>query len=448
MGRSFFFTLFVFPLSFATAQGDLSLSDAIRKGLAQNYDIQIEERIIDIAENTNSWGEAGRYPSLNLTFDQKNTWTDIDNPASFLGGTVQNNTLEPGVGINWVLFDGFGVSLTKNQLEQLQEESQGNAKIVVSNTIQAIILGYYTADLEKERLDVFRINLNLSRDKYEYLKIKKSFGAAVTSDLLLEEGNYLTDSTNYINQQLRYRNSLRDLNFLMGEEDPETVYELIDELGIETFDYELEILRSKMESDNVDLKKMYVSQAILKYETRLSRAGRSATVSFSGGYLHNRNRQDLSGAVFSGENPPPPPPDPITAKNTTYYANFGLTFNLFNGGRINRAIQNAMIQEDIGNLNIDRMKLSLNKDLNAAYDQYTIRRQLYGINQRNRQAARLNLDISQEKYRNGTINSFDFRTVQNRLLVAALTELQSLYDLVESNINLMRLTGGILEEYR
>ena len=98
-------------------------------------------------------------------------------------------------------------------------------------------------------------------------------------------------------------------------------------------------------------------------------------------------------------------------------------------------------------MQIEQLKTSLYKDLAAAYDSYNIRRQLYGINNRKLDAAKQNMDISREKYKNGTISSFNFRTVQNNHLLASITKLQSLFNLVDANITLMRLTGGIVETY-
>lgn len=430
----------------AFGQEDLSLSQAIQIGLSRNYDIKIESKWVDIATNNNQWGEAGRYPRIDMGLNQNNTVTSIDNPASFVGGDIINNTLNPTISLNWTLFSGYKISTTKRRLEKLQEESEGNASIVISNTIQSIILGYYLVVLEEERLKVFQENLELSRDKYNLLKIRRDFGGAVTSDLLLEEGNYLTDSTNYINQQLFHRNALRNFNVLLAEQNPNKDYNFTDPLEIEIEEYDLVTLLDRMEKDNVDLSKLYLSQSILAYDTRIRKADRWPVVTFGTGYNHNRNRQDLSNAVFAGSGFEAPQ-DPINSTQTTYFGNFGLTFNLFNGNRINRAIQNAMIQEDIGNLNIDRIKTSLYRDASAALDRYNSSGQLYAIDQRNREVALLNQQINGEKYRNGTINSFDYRTVQNRLLLAVLNELASMATLIEAKIDLMRLTGGILEEY-
>ena len=84
---------------------------------------------------------------------------------------------------------------------------------------------------------------------------------------------------------------------------------------------------------------------------------------------------------------------------------------------------------------VDRLKTSLYKDVSAALDGYDISRKLYAIDQRNQEVALLNQQISSEKYRNGTINSFDYRTVQNRLLVAVLNELQALANLIHTGMS-------------
>lgn len=432
-------------------QEKLSLSDAIQKGLKANYDIIIEEKKIKKATNNNAWGEAGKYPKLDFRLNQNNVVTDnIETATPFqLKDQIISNSINPGMYLDWTLFNGFKINITKYRLEKLQEESQGNADIVISNTIQAIILGYYNAVLEKERLRDFEKQMSLSRDKYEYVKVKAEIGGAGTADLLLDETNYLTDSTNFVNQQLMFRKSLRTLNAILAE-DPETRYELTVGLTAEVENYDYNDLVAKMENENVDLQKQYLTQAILQYDVGLRRADKQPSLRVNSFYNYNKNRMDLSNASFpagdggfvSG------PEDALSSITGSYAVNFVLSFNLFNGGKINRAIQNARIQEDIGNVQIDKMKTELRRDLANAYDQYNIRKQVYGINKRKREVADKNVDITTEKYRNGTISSFDFRTVQNNQLIAAVQEQQSIYNLIDSRVELMRLTGGIIEVYK
>ncbi len=434
-----------------TAQERLSLSDAIQIGLDKNYDIRIEEGNIEVARNNNNWGEAGRYPNISLNLNQNNSLTDnvrVAFPTATQGQTL-NNSLNPAINVNWTIFDGFRVNMSKRRFELLQAETEGNASVVVANTIQSIILGYYLAVLERERLNEFEKQLTLSRDKFNYTQVKADLGSAVSTDLLLEEGNYLTDSINYINQQLAYRNAIRDLNVLLAEENVATPYEFTDSLEIPAEEYTIEDLRGQMLQENVDLKKQYITQSLLGQATKLSRADRYPTLSLAAGFSETRNSLDLSQATFfTGQGFANGPDTRLNSVTDTYTANFTLSFTLFNGGRIKRAIRNAIVNERVGELRVDQLKNSLDRDLLTALDRYNIRRQLYGINARREQSAQINLDLSEEKFRNGSINSFDYRDVQNNLLSSSILRLQAAYNLINSKVELMRLTGGLVREYK
>ena len=436
----------------AAAQESLSLSDAIQIGLQKNFDIRLQQKSLEIAANNNSWGEAGRYPTVSLNLNQSNGINDNIKTASpfQLQDITISNSINPGVSVNWTLFNGFSVNINKRRLEQLQAETQGNAAIVISNAIQSIILGYYRAVLEEQRLGELKKQLSLSKDRLEYLQLKSEIGSAASADLLVIEGNYLTDSLNYINQQLVHRNALRDLNVLLVEDDLDKSYRLTDDLLNEFPAYTYESLREKQLSQNVDLKKQYLTQAITSTGVDLAKANRYPSLVLNAGVSESRSRVDLSQASFpNGDGTfSPGPSDPLTAITDSYSANFGLSFTLFNGGRINRAIKNAIIQEDMANIQVDQLKYSLDRNLRQALDLYLIRQQTYAINQRREEVAKTNLALSEEKFKNGTINSFDYRVVQNNYLSAAILKLQAMYSLIDSHVSLMRLTGGLVETYQ
>ncbi|MFW5726711.1 MAG: TolC family protein, partial [bacterium] len=232
------------PLSVASSfaqDNELSLSEAIQLGLNNNFDIQIEELNVEIAGNNNNWAAAGRWPTISFSLSQSNNFRDVDNPASFLQGLTISNDIGPAVVLNWVLFDGFRVQINRERLQKLQDLSMGNAQLIVENAVQAIINQYYLTQLEKERLDVLEDVFQLSKDRYEYIRLKSELGSAVTFDVLQEQTAFLTDSSNLVTQQVNYRNARRTLNLLIAQE-IELEYELVDELEINLNTYELEDL--------------------------------------------------------------------------------------------------------------------------------------------------------------------------------------------------------------
>ena len=62
----------------------------------------------------------------------------------------------------------------------------------------------------------------------------------------------------------------------------------------------------------------------------------------------------------------------------------------------------------------------------------------------NLEAAELNLSISEEKYRSGVINSFNYRDIQLIYLSVSYQRLQAVYNLIGSRTALTRITGGFL----
>ena len=435
---------YFFNLTNANAQNiqKLSLAEAIQKGLSQNFDIQIEKRNIEIAHNNNNWGQAGRYPNINLNFTQGNVYNNVVNPAAFQAGTVYNNNILPLVTMDWAIFDGFAINITKKRLENLEAQAEGNTRIVIENAVQNIIRTYYNVVLASEFEKILKQNLNLSRDTYEYVQFKKSLGNAVTADVLLEKSNYLTDSSNYINQQLIYRNATRDLNVLMGEIDMNKTYELTDRLNFSDLNYNLQDLEEKMFATNSNLQTLRITQEILKNDIGLRKSDMLPRIGilFNGSY--NINRQDLSNAIF----PDGRPRANNTAKTQNAFINLTFTMPVFNGGIIRRGIQNAEIIAKNGETRIEALKNQLRRDLTNNYELYNLRRQQVKIAEENRIAAQTNLRLSEEKFRNGSINAFDYRILQQNYLNVAFSEQQAIFNYIDANTILLRLTGGILSD--
>ena len=447
--------LLFFSVATVTAQDELSLADAIQTGLQNNYDISISKASIEVASNENNAGQAGRWPSLTFTTGLNNNASDQIKTASPFQpkGIILSSNLNPSLRLNWMLFEGFRADISKKRYDRLQLESEGNASVVVSNTIQAIIFAYYLVSLEEERLMVLQKSMDLSRDRYEYVSVKKEFGSAVTTDLLLEENNYLSDSVNFINQELAYRNAVRTLNTLMAVDDIDKKYKLTDPIRLPLHDYDLRALEEKMLAQNVDLKTKYLSQSILKYDAQLARSELYPKISFGASVTNTYGRVDQSQALFYNQSEEkfvslPKENQVLNTANANYAFGLTLTYNLFNGHRITTAIKNANLREDMGNLEIDKMKMTLREDLHNNYDNFVFRKRIHDINKTKLESAELNLRITEDKFKLGAINSIDFRVVQLNHLNAALAELNSRYSLLESDISLMRLTGTILEEYQ
>ena len=149
-----------------------------------------------IAEIRNNWGTAGRYPYINLSLGDDNSYNINE------GDNTITNRFTGGASINWTLFDGFSVQINKQRYEELENLSENNTAIMVEGTIQSVILAYYSVLLEKEKLQVYDDVMKLSEDRFRQAEDRKEFGTFVTYDVLQAQNAYLSDRSNYLLQEV------------------------------------------------------------------------------------------------------------------------------------------------------------------------------------------------------------------------------------------------------
>lgn len=453
------------PLS-AFSQDTLSLSRAIQIGLRNNFNIEIERQNISIAKNNNNWGQAGALPTINFITNATNSIVQRKpaNPFAVAGRNI-SNSVPPQLDVQFVLFDGFLIRYNKQRLEELEKLSYGNATFVMETAVQSIILGYYQALLEKERLQVFEVTQSLSKERYNYVKLRKELGGAITFDVLQEQNNYLTDSANVLRQQIVYKNSLRNLNLLLSEEITKN-YTLVDSLVHESEPYNYNDLRAKMVSSNTNLQNQFINQELLRNATQIQRSNLSPSLILNMGATSSLDRLNAKFRPSEGGTPVRSfvgnvddanqtpvyydtfQPEYITQTGYSYgaYANLNLRWTIFQGGQIRRGIENARIQEKIGALTTNQLKLSLENDLLVNYDQYNLRQQLVSISQTKLKAAELNLSLANERYKNGALSAIDLRIVQENFRNAAVENFVAIYSSIESRVALVRLTGGLIDK--
>ena len=455
---------------YAQSPEPLSVVDAVKIGLQKNFDVRIQELEVDQARRLNDWGQAGLLPTINLIGNQNNNVIERKpaNPFAVAGRNISNTA--PGqLDVQWTLFNGFAVRLNKERLEQLEEQSEGNARFVIENTVQTIVVAFYNVLLEKQRLQVRTRALQFSRQLYEYVKLRKDLGGAITFDVLQQQNNYLTDSANVLRQDLAFKNSVRNLNELLNE-DLEKQYYFSDDFAFTPIaqDYEFETLRKRMMESNAGLRNQFIFQELQRIareslqsamypslslslgstgsldqlNARFRPASGGTVVKSTVGYLNDDDTQPVIGRSFA--------PEYRTLQGYSYgaYANLTLRFTLFNGGQVRRAVKNAGIEERIVQLGTDKLKLSLENDLRLALDQYRLRRQLAAIAATKLKAAELNLNLAYERYRNGSFSAIDLRIIEENLLNAALENYAAIFDVLSVKTDLIRLTGGLLDEYK
>jgi len=436
-----------FPIALQ-AQETLSLSQAIDLAMQNNYALQIAQRNAEIAENNNEWGTAGRYPNVNLTLGWNNGFNDANNPASFTREiTTVSTGVSPGIEANWTLYNGNRVNLTKEQLEQFERIGQANVRLEVENTIRVVILAYYAALIEQERVEIRSQSLLLSRDRVNYAKLRQELGRIGTFDVLQNQDAYLNDSTLFLQQGVDYENALRNLNLSMGVDDLNKRYELTDRLDYVASDYNAEALQTAMMAKNQRLQNLNLNRSLSNINTRIQESARMPSVNVRTGAVYNTNISGGSGTLSSVDAMGQPNRlelDAVTSNSLNFFVNFSVAYNLWDGGVRKRNIENAKTNELIAQLDVENLKRSLSTQLANTIATYNNQKQLLELTNQLVENALRNLDIAGERFRGGLISSFDYRTVQLGYINATQGRLNALFNLKNIETELLQLTGGLL----
>ena len=419
--------LLVFLSTTLIAQNKFTLSNAINIGLENNYNLRISQKSVEIGEENNSWGAAGRYPTIDVSVTSVNRFDSNDD------ADITANNIAPSAQLSWTLFNGFRIFNTKSKLEDQFELSEGFNAVAVENTIQSIVLAYFDVLLQKERLNVFEELESLSKDRYVRTETSKEIGAAVTYEVLQAKTAWLEDRSGLLSQKLNYDNSIRALNLLIGEKD-DKVYSELDNFSTELNNYILDDLMDKMLSSNKTLKNQYLNEVISDRDIDIARGGMYPRLSLNAGYDYLNSNRKISGLPKT------------TADSYDYYGNLTLSLNLFDGLNTRRSLEIAKIQSEISKIETEEMVHGLSNVLTQLLELYNIQKDLLEVAEENLAATKLNLQISEEKFKSGAINSFNFRDIQLVFLNASLQRLNSIYNLISTDTELARLTGSIITE--
>lgn len=416
--------VFLIVLSSLNAFGQsqkLSLSDALGLALKNNYGIRISELEIQSAEIGNNRGVAGGLPSIGFDASSYNSLRFSE------GNSTDYNSITTDLGVDWIIFDGFKVKITMDKLQLLEDLSKGQSVVVIENTIQDVISNYYYILLLQENLKVLDELMRLSKDRYDYEQSKFDLGATVSVNVLQAKNIWLNDKADFLKQEIELNDAYRSLNYLIvANDNPE--WDLSEDFKYEKKDIIQDSLLNKLFSSNQLLKNQYLNQSLKEKERKIKESDFFPELSVSAGLMNSHIV------------------NPASAANNTFYpyGNLSLSYNIFNGGVRSTAVKLAQITEEITQIQTEEMKHSLTNLLLGVYENYLLKNDLLTIAEESLDIAKRNLQIAGEKYKMGSISSFDYRDIQLIYLNAAQRKLSAIYDLIETDTELIRLTGGFI----
>ena len=129
-----------------------------------------------------------------------------------------------------------------------------------------------------------------------------------------------------------------------------------------------------------------------------------------------------------------------------YYANLTVSLRLYDGGKYKTTRQENTIREEINELELEKIRREVLQQLSINYQRYNSNITIYNLNKKAFIIAETNYLLANDKNNRGVINSFTLRDIEIAYLNSGISYLQAAYNLNESYLELMKITGGILQE--
>jgi outer membrane protein len=433
--RNLFLFVAVIFISSTYAQETLNFDQAVTKCLSNNFSIQIIKKNVEISKNNNNIGNAGMLPSLAATGSIQNSNNDVN--INFADGNSINQegnnseNLNANVQLNWTIFDGFGMFISKNKLDALEELSEIDAQLQIENTLRNLVNLYFEAARQKQTLVALEENLEISADRYLRVKDKVDLGGAPKIDLLNAEVDLNQDSTNYLLAKINYENTLRNLNNLLGNGPDQSIDISLEEEGtidLFTRDY---IVDEAMKLNSSIMQSMK-SQEISQYDYNLVKASLAPQINLSSSYGYSEMTTDAGWMVLN--------------QSTGLTAGVSANINLFNGLRTSTQLQNAKINMQINDMMLQDVKNQVLTNIYNNYALYESRFEIWELEKQNLKTANINYQRTQELYHLGQSTSIDLRLAQLNLLNARNSQMNAYYQLKIAESELLIISGKLLKE--
>jgi outer membrane protein len=425
------------------SQTNLSAEGAVVIALENNFQMQIASKQILIAEKNNKWSEAGLFPTVDLSASLGNSIIDnTNNPFTFTPGILASRQINPSINANWNLFAGLGVKMSKQRLEQLEDQSRGNAMVIIENTASDVLKAYYNALVQQTRLNVLKEVFSLSKKQVAYEEIKQDYGQSNSLALMQLKNQLFTDSINIIQQRINYENASRNLMLLMNVETEEIVKNnfpvLTDSLTKLLNPFNKDELLQEMSANNQNLKNQLINQELTKTGTQIQHSFLYPIVSLQLGAAPSFGSfRSIGGTMnLSAE-----------TQQITYFGNISVRYNLFNNWKNQRAVAVSKIQEEIAAMNIQDLEKQLTNTTINLHSLWEVRNQMVNLSQQNMDYAKKAFEIGKSRYDLGTINSIELTSLQNNYLNASISYYDNLYQRIDVYLELYKLSGRLQLDY-
>ena len=413
------------------AQETLTLQDAVKIALENNYEIKIANNNLKIEKTNVASGNAGMLPKVTASVTDNNAIQNLSQTRA--DGTVltrdnaQNSSLNYGVGLDWTVFDGFKMFAKLDQLKELQKRGESQLKFAILTKISALNSTYFDLVQQQQQLAALDTTIVISNQRLALAQNRFTIGKASKLEVLNAQVDLNTDTVALLKQMELYANTKVVLNQILAR-DTKSEFNVIAAITVDS-QLKLSELTALAEKQNPQVASQIINKRISELQLKQIKANRYPTLKVTTGYTFVDTRSDLGFTTQS------------SARGLNY--GFGASLNLFDGFTQNRNEKIAKIEIENAAIAIEQQNLALSSQLATAFQTYTTNIELIALEDKNQAIAKQNLTITLDKFRIGTITTLEFRTAQLNYINSKVRFSDAQFQAKLSEIVLKELAGNL-----
>ena len=397
-------TILLFGLLIASAglyaQNILSVEEAVGIALKNNYSISVTRNLADIAKVNNTLGNAGMLPTITVNgtdnYSVNNVYLDLATGSPITSAAGKSNAFNAGVALNWTLFDGTKMFITKNKLNQMEKLGEIQFRDTVMQTIYKVTIAFYQVVMQKQQLLAIRDVMAYSLERVKLLQKGYEAGIAHKNDLLQAKIDLNVNKEAEINQMNTIRNSKRVFNMVIAR-DPDTDFDVADTIPLNYSPDPVDLM-NKLYTNNTEVLSYQKQVDIARLSLGEYKTYRLPKLNFVTSYNFQQTDNNASTVLT----------------NRTYGPLVGgsLVIPVYQAGNALRQVKAAKIQLQTSQYILDDVKLAVNTQLKTSLTDFEDQKSLLAIERDNLTLAKENLSISLERLRLGQTTALEVRQAQ------------------------------------
>ncbi len=397
-------TILLFGLLIASAglyaQNILSVEEAVGIALKNNYSISVTRNLADIAKVNNTPGNAGMLPTITVNgtdnYSLNNVYLDLATGSPITSAAGKSNAFNAGVALNWTLFDGTKMFITKNKLNQLEKLGEIQFRDTVMQTIYNVTVAFYQVVMQKQQLLAIRDVMAYSLELVKLLQKGSEAGIEHKNDLLQAKIDLNVNKEAEINQMNTIRNSKRVFNMVIAR-DPDTDFDVADTIPLNYSPDPVDLM-NKLYTNNTEVLSYQKQVDIARLSLGEYKTYRLPKLNFVTSYNFQQTDNNASTVLT----------------NRTYGPLVGgsLVIPVYQAGNALRQVKAAKIQLQTSQYILDDVKLAVNTQLKTSLTDFEDQKSLLAIERDNLTLAKENLSISLERLRLGQTTALEVRQAQ------------------------------------